>query len=46
MWGMRNRIAHGYLLVSAEIVTRTVEQDLPTMMAAVDRGIALMGGCP
>lgn len=25
MWGMRNRIAHGYLLVDAIVVRRTVE---------------------
>ena len=29
MWGMRNRIAHGYLLVDAEIVRRTLGHDIP-----------------
>jgi uncharacterized protein with HEPN domain len=29
MWGMRNRIAHGYLLVDTDIVRRTLEHDIP-----------------
>lgn len=29
MWGMRNRIAHGYLLVDAVVVRQTVNVDLP-----------------
>lgn len=37
MWGMRNRIAHGYLLVSGEIVRRTAEVDLPHIVEAVRR---------
>lgn len=36
MWGMRNRIAHGYLLVDADIVRRTLEHDIPPIMAAID----------
>jgi uncharacterized protein with HEPN domain len=36
MWGMRNRIAHGYLLVDPAIVRRTVEHDLPTIMAVIE----------
>jgi len=35
MWGMRNRIAHGYLLVEPSIVRSTVERDLPVMVDAV-----------
>ncbi len=35
MWGMRNRIAHGYLLVEPAIVRSTVERDLPVMVDAV-----------
>ncbi len=35
MRGMRNRIAHGYLLVEPAIVRSTVERDLPVMVAAV-----------
>ena len=35
MWGMRNRIAHGYLLVEPAIVRRTVDRDLPVMVEAV-----------
>ncbi len=37
MWGMRNRIAHGYLLVDADIVRRTVEQDIPTIVDRIGR---------
>jgi uncharacterized protein with HEPN domain len=36
MWGMRNRIAHGYLLVDAEIVRRTLEHDIPPIVAAIE----------
>lgn len=43
MWGMRNRIAHGYLLVSNAIVVRTIEHDLPMMTSAIDRGLATEG---
>lgn len=32
MWGMRNRIAHGYLLVDAAMVRATVEQDVPRIL--------------
>lgn len=35
MWGMRNRIAHGYLLVNSDIVRQTVEEDLPPIIAAI-----------
>lgn len=33
MWGMRNRIAHGYLLVDAGIVRRTLAHDIPPILA-------------
>ena len=36
MWGMRNRIAHGDLLVDAEIVRRTLEHDIPPIFAAIE----------
>ena len=39
MWGMRNRIAHGYLLVEPAIVRSTVDRDLPVMVEAVRTGI-------
>jgi uncharacterized protein with HEPN domain len=35
MWGMRNRIAHGYLLVEPGIVHSTVERDVPTLIATI-----------
>ena len=36
MWGMRNRIAHGYLLVDPDIVRRTLEHDIPPIMANIE----------
>lgn len=35
MWGMRNRIAHGYLLVDAGIVRRTLEHDILPIVARI-----------
>jgi uncharacterized protein with HEPN domain len=32
MWGMRNRIAHGYLLVDPRIVRQTLSVDLPDLV--------------
>ena len=32
MWGMRNRIAHGYLLVEPAIVASTLERDVPLVI--------------
>ena len=36
---MRNRIAHGYLLVEPANVRSTVDRDLPVMVEAVRTGI-------
>lgn len=36
MWGMRNRIAHGYLLVDADIVRLTVERDVPLILDRIN----------
>jgi uncharacterized protein with HEPN domain len=35
MWGMRNRIAHGYLLVDTAIVRQTLTQDIPSITARI-----------
>lgn len=35
MWGMRNRIAHGYLLVNPAIIRQTIEHDIPVIMSAI-----------
>lgn len=35
MWGMRNRIAHGYLLVDSDIVRQTIEIDLPDIVRVI-----------
>ena len=37
MWGMRNRIAHGYLLVDAVIIRETVTQDVPSIVSQISR---------
>ena len=37
MWGMRNRIAHGYLLVSAPIIRRTLEADIPELVEQIEQ---------
>ncbi|MCL2788097.1 MAG: DUF86 domain-containing protein [Micrococcales bacterium] len=36
MWGMRNRIAHGYVLVDAVIVRRTLIRDVPTIVHRIE----------
>jgi uncharacterized protein with HEPN domain len=36
---MRNRIAHGYLLVEPAIVRSTLDRDLPVMVEAVSAAI-------
>lgn len=43
MWGMRNRIAHGYLLVQPANIRSTVERDLPVMIAAVKGALVTLG---
>jgi uncharacterized protein with HEPN domain len=32
MWGMRNRIAHGYLLVDSAIIRQTIAVDVPLIL--------------
>jgi uncharacterized protein with HEPN domain len=43
MWGMRNRIAHGYLLVDTNIVRRTLEHDIPPILASIEAELADAG---
>ena len=35
MWGMRNRIAHGYLLIDSSIVRMTITYDIPGIIARI-----------
>lgn len=35
MWGMRNRIAHGYLLVDTTIIRQTLIHDVPSIMSRI-----------
>ena len=37
MWGMRNRIVHGYLLVTPPIVRQTLKIDIPSIVSRVER---------
>jgi uncharacterized protein with HEPN domain len=37
MWGMRNRIAHGYMLVDAAIVRETMRHDVPDIVGRIMR---------
>lgn len=39
MWGMRNRIAHGYLLVDSDIVRKTIEVDLPDICQTIKQAL-------
>ncbi|MFT4011412.1 MAG: DUF86 domain-containing protein [Nocardioidaceae bacterium] len=41
MWGMRNRIAHGYLLVDSVIVRQTLKYDIPTIVAQIRKQLAI-----
>lgn len=43
MWGMRNRIAHGYLLVDTDIVRRTLEHDIPPILTRIDAELTEAG---
>ena len=40
MWGMRNRIAHGYLLVEASIIRRTLDADIPAIIKQIHHALA------
>ncbi len=40
MWGMRNRIAHGYLLVEPAIIRRTLDTDIPAIIEVIHRVLA------
>jgi uncharacterized protein with HEPN domain len=35
MWAMRNRIAHGYLLVNADIVRLIIQDDIPGIVGTI-----------
>lgn len=35
MWGLRNRIAHGYALVNPAVIGRTMKDEMPSVVAAV-----------
>lgn len=35
MWGMRNRIAHGYLLVNRAIIRATIGNDVPFLIEVI-----------
>lgn len=41
MWGMRKRIAHGYMLVDADIVRATIAQDVPNITAQIETWLSI-----
>lgn len=40
MWGMRNRIAHGYLLVDPAIVRQTIDHDMVVFVTSIRQALA------
>lgn len=40
MWGMRNRIVHGYLVIARDVLDRTVEDDIPGLVATIEAALA------
>lgn len=36
MWGMRNRIAHGYMLVNGDVIRATVREDVPVLIGSIE----------
>ncbi|MBC7595777.1 MAG: DUF86 domain-containing protein [Kineosporiaceae bacterium] len=40
MWGMRNRIAHGYLLVDPAIVRQTIDHDMVFIVTSIQQALA------
>ena len=39
MWGMRNRIAHGYMLVDPDIIRSTLERDVPGIIERIHHAL-------
>lgn len=44
--GMRNRIAHGYFELDAEIVFSSIKNDFPNLAATIGEAIKLLGARP
>ena len=40
MWGMRNRIAHGYLLVEPRVIRSTLDSDIPAIIVQIRQRLA------
>lgn len=40
MWGMRNRIAHGYLLVEPRVIRSTLDTDIPAIIVQIHQRLA------
>lgn len=40
MWGMRNRIAHGYLLVEPRVIRSTLDTDIPAIIVHIQQRLA------
>jgi uncharacterized protein with HEPN domain len=39
MWGLRNRIAHGYLLINTDILTATLQRDVPDLITTISTAL-------
>ena len=44
--GMRNRLAHAYFDINLDVVWNTVREDLPGLIAQLERAIQLMSAPP
>ena len=42
LYGMRNRVSHGYFTVDLELVWRTVENDLPRLEKKIKKLLAAL----
>ena len=43
MWGMRNRIAHGYMLVDSAVVQQTLLYDIPGIIKLIQTKLSETG---
>ena len=39
MWATRNRIVHAYDLIDIEIITATIKQDVPSLIATLTNAL-------
>lgn len=44
MWGMRNRLAHGYAVADPRIALATAQQDIPSLISVVEAPLKELHG--